>query len=324
VQDRLAKGCIQILARAGGWRRERFLRGDRVAEGRLWERTPPAELGLTFSSHALGFLVGMTANVLGQKEGKPRWGGPADQPPGDWLLAYLAYGALRDTQLGPVVRGHLPFAANFLCRLAHAEDFAAAGGLEVRPGPWTAGVGACILEALQPELARQVMRTEQAKGQVRDWNELRGIGRGQEAVLTPLLQGLATAGRQDLARFLLEAAAALLTEGVTPAFWVGSLHGSGGRLAERTETYRLALTGLRHLAVLRQWERQARAVGYFDEGYPAAQLWKAEWERWNGELLYSRAKAIIRQLDPMTPSPFPHSPALGERAREEGAGGSSS
>jgi hypothetical protein len=87
---------------------------------------------------------------------------------------------------------------------------------------------------------------------------------------------------------------------VTPAFWVGSLHGSGGRLADRAETYRAALTFLRHLEVLRDWERRARGVGYFDEGYAAAQFWKAEWERWNGELLVSRAQAIIRQLDPMT------------------------
>src|SRR5262245_21587153 len=57
VQDTLAKGCTRVLAgglpgpfgRLGGWRRERFLRDGRIAEGRLWERTPPAELGLGFS-----------------------------------------------------------------------------------------------------------------------------------------------------------------------------------------------------------------------------------------------------------------------------------
>src|SRR5437763_10314943 len=38
VADSLAKGCITFLARAGGWRRERFLRDGHPREGRLWER----------------------------------------------------------------------------------------------------------------------------------------------------------------------------------------------------------------------------------------------------------------------------------------------
>src|SRR5438094_9971884 len=51
VQDALAKGCVQWLARNGGWRRERHLRGTRAVEGRLWERTPLAELNLEFCVH---------------------------------------------------------------------------------------------------------------------------------------------------------------------------------------------------------------------------------------------------------------------------------
>ena len=44
----------------------------------------------------------------------------------------------------------------------------------------------------------------------------------------------------------------------------------------------------------------ARSVGYFDEGYQAAQLWKAEWERYEGEVLCDRATTIVRQLDPLS------------------------
>src|SRR5262245_31551504 len=51
VQDMLAKGCMLWLVRCGGWRVERFLRGDQVRSGRLWQRTPPDELGLAFSRH---------------------------------------------------------------------------------------------------------------------------------------------------------------------------------------------------------------------------------------------------------------------------------
>src|SRR3989442_1212685 len=53
VEDTIAKGCPLMLARSGGWRKERFVRGERVAAGRLWERSTPPELGLTFSRHAL-------------------------------------------------------------------------------------------------------------------------------------------------------------------------------------------------------------------------------------------------------------------------------
>src|SRR5262249_21694665 len=87
VQDALAKGCTVLLARAGGWRRERHLRQDRTVEGRLWERTPPGELGLSFSGHSLDFLMWATAAKV--TDSKQAW-----QPPeegwttGDLLLLY--------------------------------------------------------------------------------------------------------------------------------------------------------------------------------------------------------------------------------------------
>ena len=62
AQDALAKGCVYMIVREReGWRSERFLRGERVADGRLWERTPPDQLGLSFSRHTLEFLVWITA-----------------------------------------------------------------------------------------------------------------------------------------------------------------------------------------------------------------------------------------------------------------------
>ena len=56
VEDTLAKGCVQFLARRG-WMRERFMRAGTSTEGRLWQRSTPAELGLAFSPHALEFLL---------------------------------------------------------------------------------------------------------------------------------------------------------------------------------------------------------------------------------------------------------------------------
>src|ERR1700722_20061836 len=63
VQDTLAKGCVQFLA-GRGWVRGRVLHVGKITEGRLWERTPPQDLGLTFSAHALEFLVQLLSGSL--------------------------------------------------------------------------------------------------------------------------------------------------------------------------------------------------------------------------------------------------------------------
>src|SRR5207237_3570988 len=68
VADSLAKGCMTFLVRAGGWRRERFLRDGKPRAGRLWERWDPADLGLKFSRHALEFLIWITAHRPGDQK----------------------------------------------------------------------------------------------------------------------------------------------------------------------------------------------------------------------------------------------------------------
>ena len=83
--------------------------------------------------------------------------------------------------------------------------------------------------------------------------------------------------------------------------WLGAADLRPLRLADRAEAHRVALATLDGLERLRDWERQARGVGYVDEGYAAARLWKAEWERLGGEALVERAGAIRRELDPLGP-----------------------
>jgi hypothetical protein len=107
------------------------------------------------------------------------------------------------------------------------------------------------------------------------------------------------AGRLDLARFLLRAAAELLGPYANAGMWAGALRTEGLRLTDRAAAYAGALAFLRQLDRLRAWERRARTVGYFDEGYQASQLWKADWEFYQGDQLHERAQGIIRQLDPM-------------------------
>src|SRR6478672_12767606 len=57
VRDSLAKGCVLYVARAGAWKRDRFLRDSSPRFGRLWERSPLERLTLSFSKHALDFLI---------------------------------------------------------------------------------------------------------------------------------------------------------------------------------------------------------------------------------------------------------------------------
>jgi hypothetical protein len=298
VQDALAKGCVHQLARRGGWQRERFLRGDRVAEGRLWERTPPAELGLTFSQNALAFLLWITAHRPGD-DGPP----PGEWTVGDLLMLYFVHEGLRDSapSLGaPDLRLRPPFVTHGLCRLAFPEDF---GNASAEPAPdfdpWTSGPGACVLEAFQPFLADRWFQTESSKGAIADGRKMRELGAAQERVLTPFLDAVERAGRLDLARFLLAAAARLLGPGADASLWAGALETRGIRLADRTAACDAALAFVRQVERLQSWDRRARTVGYLDEGYAAAQLWKADWERIDGDALVERARAIIRQLDPL-------------------------
>src|ERR1700677_279112 len=148
LQDTLAKGTVSLLARQG-WRRERFVRGSQVSAGRLWQRTPAQELGLSFSGHALDFLIWLTA--WDQKEKSVPPSPPADEiASGDHWLFFQTYRLFHNTDVGAALRNCEAIAANGMCRLMFPDDFA---GLPEAPAPqwgfWTTGVGACILECFQ-------------------------------------------------------------------------------------------------------------------------------------------------------------------------------
>jgi hypothetical protein len=302
VRDALGKGCTHLLAQRGGWRRERHLRGGKVVEGRLWERTPPADLGLPFSAHALDFLIWITAARPGDKE--PAWRPPPGElTAGDLLLLFFAHEGLRNTadSLGaPTLRTRLPYAEHGLCWLAYPEDFTAVPQ-EYSPdfAPWTNGLGACMLEAMQPVLAARWVGVEGAKERIADPQVMRGVGQSQERVLGAFLDAVEKAGRLDLARFLLAAAGHLLGPHAHAGMWTGRLHLTGLRVADRVATYQASAAFLRQLDRLRGWERQARGVPFYEETYTASQLWLADWEHHEGGALHGRADAIVRQMDPM-------------------------
>jgi hypothetical protein len=299
VQDTLARGVPLLLARGGGWRRERHLRGGQRVEGRLWERTPPQELALTFSRQALELLLWLTAENPADR--KPHWWRPNLETltEGDELLFLYTLGSL-SAPVPAAVLTNVGFANLGLCRLFYPNHFAALPAETAwSMKRWTDGLGACVLEALQTELERRWLDTEQAKGRETSWQALQALGREQGRVLQAFVAAVERAGRLDLARFLLRVLAELLPEGVTAQRWLGALKNAGPRIADRTETHRAALVLLHTLERLRHWSLQARTVSYFDETYAASQLWKADWEQFQGDVLWTRAQRILREVEPL-------------------------
>ncbi|VTS00060.1 hypothetical protein [Tuwongella immobilis] len=315
IEDSLRKGIVRWLTQAGAWRRDRFLRMGAPSFGRLWERTPPEKLGLVFTKQSLSFLIWMTANK--PAAGKAFWQPAADTglTIGDELLLFLGFAAMRqDAEMMPVLRApDSPFSRNALCWLAFPDDFAT-NSPEAVPSfaNWMVGDAALVMEAMQHYWMNRWLHIEREKGQIVDWDHMRLTGQVQERVLERLLQDAESAQRPDLVRFLLQVAAQVLSaEEISPIFWTGALTSTRApaRLVDRLATQRSALSLLRAIDNLQQWERRARLVGYFDDGFAASQLFLSDWESANGSVLNRRGQRIIQQFDPLrAPTASPPTP----------------
>lgn len=293
--DSLAKGCVLYLARSGGWRRDRFLRGGQPTTGRLWDRTPIAERRLAFSENTLEFFRWLTANHPAQ--GKA-WQPNSDELTiADQLVIALTYEAFRDSEAGLAWRQRPAFAHNPLVRLMYPEDFDA-------PAPdysaWVAGLGGAILEVLHEPLAARWLAIERGKRSIGDWPTMRRLGEAQAVILEKFAVAVETAGRKDLARFLLVAAVRSCPPTAQAADLVGGLKSGGPRrLAERYEIQRRAGAVLEFLERMAGWERRARSVGFLDDGYAAAQMFLADWESTGAPDAAGRARLILRELEPV-------------------------
>jgi hypothetical protein len=306
VKDTLAKAVVLFLVRQGGWRNDRYLRDGRPTPGRVWERIPLEERTLTFSRPVLEFLIWATAEKV--NETKVFWdSAPAALSPADELFFCLAYDSVRsDPDLLAVLRRKKAFRLNPLCWISFPGDMVADDEDPDVPdfAPLFQGQRAVILECLQRHLENRWLRSEQAKGQISDWKKMRSRGRAELAALEAYLKAAEAANRTDLARFILRTNATLFATEMSPVFWTGGLQGSGpARLADRLDTQRVALAVPRQMAVLETWQARARGVGYFDDEYPASQMWKAEWEAANGDVVAARARATIQMLEPLRGSP---------------------
>ncbi len=304
IRDTVAKGLVLHLVRSGGWRKEKFIRGSEPKDGRAWERTPLDERTLRFTPHIVEVLIWLTA----EKPTDTKEPLPVPQQEltvADELFFALAFENLRSIpEMTPTVAKLASFRRNPLCWLTYPGDVAAPD-LKAPPFErYTTGLGAVVLECLQPALARIWTRSERAKGQIEDWKKMRLQGSAEVDALGNFLTAIGKANRPDLARYLLKTAGAIFaTPDLTPEFWTGGLKDSRPqRLADRLETTRVALAVPRQMDTLRSWDRKARTVGFFDEDYQASQLWKADWEAGRGDEITARANAVLEQVEPLRTS----------------------
>lgn len=298
--DDLSRGCVQLLAKSGGWRHERFLRDGKAVEGRLWQRSPIDEIKWAFSRQIADFLFWVAANH--PTKAKP-WEPDAEAiTVADQFVIFQTYEAFRGTEAGPPWRRQAAFRLNPLCRLAYPEDFT---GQPMEPdvfAPWVSGLGGAILEGLQRRLTDRWLALERGKSEIADWSAMRSLGESQDAVLQRYGATIHAAGRRDLARFLLRATCVFCHSGLRAAHLIGGLRGGNSlRLAQRIDVRRRAGSLLRFFTEsLAGWEREARATGYLDEGYAAAQLFLADWEAAGATAALSAARAVLNELVPVT------------------------
>ncbi|WP_164016886.1 hypothetical protein [Pyxidicoccus trucidator] len=301
LRDTLSKGAVLALARCGGWRKRRHLDGAQERSSRLWERHPPPALHFSpLSFHALRWLLEQPLVKHGCKsldvEGTPT---VADE-----LFLYLCCRLVAGTPCAKSVGAQALFRRSVLCWLGYPEL------LGTTPPKLTAEAfapllanGAWLLEALQADLAHRWRRVEESKRFLFDPSDLVNLGATQEAVLSSFLDAVDSAGRRDLAGFLLEAGRPLLEQPASR--WVEGLSLTTS-LGVRATAARASGAFFRVLGRLTRWDAEHRAVRFFDDGYEAAQLLLSEWSPF-GEAGFRRAADLERELSSSltTASGFP-------------------
>lgn len=294
LRDALAKGVVRELMRRGG------------ARLRFWERGPlPPPLHFSRASFAL--LTWLVESPLAEPV-RCRSLSFTELTPADELLLYLCCSRVVGTRCEVAVLAQPPVRATALCWLAFPDALAAAADLPEQLPFELGDARALWIEALQPELAQRWERLERRKGRVVAPLELIRIGTAQERVLEGFTAAADRAGRRDLCVFWIEAAARLLQGTPSAESWVESLDRTGP-LGPRMEARRAAGAFLRGLERLRRWDREHRAIRFFDDGYPAAQHLLRRWERL-GEGGFAATERVLRGLElgggeDAAPAPLP-------------------
>ena len=294
LKDSLAKGVIHRLA-TWGWHETRHLRDEQVVAGRLWQRVSGDARQLHFSSATLEWLMWLTA-VDATKYVKQ----PKQKPPqlssGDLVFAVVAYLTIEHTLVaGPWIQQSTLANSPLLLLLAPEADLPLVSKQRQSWSEWLAPERVWILEALQPLLANRWTLLEDRTRRQGDRATLSHIGHRKRAILRDFLNAIESAGRRDLARFLLVAAGRLLLNPQASGEWFVNLDLRGVRLADREEVYRAGLFTFAELDRLRRWQDEAVGIGYYDEGYAASQLWKSDWETLHGAKVCAAASDLVRR-----------------------------
>jgi hypothetical protein len=294
LQETLAKGVVQSLA-TRGWPTARHLAGGEVRRGRLWERVPLEMRQLEFSSGTVRFLMWMTAEDMS----KPATALKLDAAGvtlADALLMVMAYLTLEETPMAEPLAKQSPLQGLVLLRLLAPHEFLNRKKTSDDSWQsWLAPQRAWVLEAFQPLLARRWLRFEQAKQAASDRIALIRHSQRQHEILAEYLDALEAANRRDLARFLLVMGGRLLLRPPAEQDWFANLLVRDVRLSEREAAYRTGLLTVGEFERLRRWQQEATAIGYYDEGYAASQLVKADWETYRGEEVSAAAVALLRR-----------------------------
>ena len=280
VKQALTKGITKKLASDSGWKTETYLRNGQAKTGRLWDRTPPADLGLEFSKFSLDFLVWMTSADL-SKRTFWKWNtiDPEQLTLGDRYLFSAVMEVVGPSDIGNLWSNKRPFFTNGLAVLMHTNRFTEENIQETDFHPWVTGQGGAVVEALQGILADNWLEMEKRKSRIREVPKMQKIGQAQALALNRFMDAADAAGRRDLCRFILVVIKRILQNQSELKVWTRALDVTGLRIADRTSTYQAAAAVLLQANRLQRWHLESQTSGYLDENYAAMQLWKSEWER---------------------------------------------
>ena len=299
LQNALAKGCTQRLARAG-WRNEAVHTAAGRKQGRLWERYAASSMPLHFSRNSMLLLQWMTAANAAQSKASGRVR-TESMTSGDHLLNLLIFDRLQDAPLIQMnLAGKAALKANPLIPLLFPDvAIVDLDSTEIDFEPWCRPDRIWILEALQSWLCQRWIVCEQENRLTGSHADLRRRGTAQAAVLAAFLAAADAADRRDLSLFMVVAVRSVLDSAEQhDSQWFKHLNLQGLRMSERAEIYRAALALFHVMPQLDQWQQDARAASFYDENYESSQFWLGRWESLQGDEVVNRAAGIIRAENP--------------------------
>lgn len=299
AMDRISKGVTEWLARSG-WQQDHFLVDeDTVTSGRVWGRHATEHLGLKFSANSMEWLLWLTAENFVDPKKKPIINGER-LTLGDRLLFFMTFAAVQKTQADSMLLQQSVLKSHGLVWLMFPDRIAEhkiTGEPDINF--WFHKDHVWVLEALQTRLVNSWTKMESDKRNLSDHEYVRCAGERQAQILTAFLDAAEQTGRRDLARFLLLTGRSLIHQAGGVTSWFQRLDVKTLRMADRAAVYQAALAVFHSLGRLHEWNEQARAVGFYDEGYQGSQLWKSDWEQFSADETCQWARRLIQEVDPV-------------------------